>query len=102
MINYNILLIMANFVIKKNGSKEPFDAEKIRKSIIAAAQGTNLSEERINEVVEQVSKVALELAEGKEEIATSELREKILGELDNVEPSISEGWRKHDQEKEKT
>lgn len=92
---------MANFVIKKDGTKEPFDAEKIKKSIVGAAQGTELSEERINEVVEQISKVALELAEGKEEIATTDIREKILGELDNVEPSISESWRKHDQEKGK-
>ena len=58
-----------------------------------------LAEEKKNEVVEQVSRAAIELAEGKEEISTSELKEKILGDLDQVEPSVSAAWRQHDQEK---
>ena len=40
-----------------------------------------------------------QMAEGKEEIATSEIREKILSELDSVESAIAEAWRKYDQEK---
>lgn len=92
---------MANFIIKKDGSKEPFDAEKLKKSIESAAKQAGLSEDRVNELVEQVLKAALQVAEGKEEIATVELREKILSELDNLEPSVSEGWRKYDQEKGK-
>ncbi len=90
---------MANFVIKRDGTKEPFDAGKIKNSILAAAQRTELSEDRRDEVVIRVSSVVLELAAQKEEIATSELREKILSELDAIEPSISEAWRKHGQEK---
>lgn len=92
---------MANFIIKKDGSKEPFDAEKLKKSIESAVKQAGLSEDRVNELVEQVLKAALQVAEGKEEIATVELREKILSELDNLEPSVSEGWRKYDQEKGK-
>lgn len=90
---------MANFVIKRDGTKEPFDAEKIRRSIAGAAQRTELSEERRNEVVEQVSAVVLQLAAGKEEIATAELREKILAELNAIEPAVSEAWRKYEEEK---
>lgn len=90
---------MANFVIKRDGTKEPFDAGKIKNSILAAAQRTELPEDRRDEVVIRVSSVVLELAAQKEEIATSELREKILSELDAIEPSISEAWRKHGQEK---
>jgi len=90
---------MALEVIKKSGEKEPFDTEKIRRSIQAAADETDLSEERKKEVVEQVANSAIQLAEGKEEIATSEIREKILDELDKIEPSVSAAWRKYDQEK---
>lgn len=90
---------MANFVIKRDGTKEPFVAEKIINSIKAAAQRANLSEDRINEVVDQVSSAAIKLAEGKKEIATAEIREKILAELDTIEPSVSEAWKKHGQEK---
>ncbi|MBA7638143.1 Transcriptional repressor NrdR [subsurface metagenome] len=93
---------MAKEVIKKDGIRQPFAAEKIRNSIAAAAQRTDLSEERKNEVVEQVATIVIQMAEGKEEIATSEIREKILSELDSIEPAISEVWRKHDQEKKGT
>lgn len=88
---------MANQVIKQDGTKEPFDAEKITKAIASAAAEGGLSEERANEVIRQVSAVALELAATKEEIATSELKEKILSELDRVEPAVAAAWRKYDQ-----
>jgi transcriptional regulator NrdR family protein len=90
---------MASEVIKRDGTKEPFDTEKIRKSIAAAAGQTDLPEERKNEVVEKVAASAIQMAEGKEEIATSEIKEKILSELDTIESSVSESWRKYDQEK---
>ena len=90
---------MAKEVIKKDGSKQPFDPERIKKSISSAAAQTDLPEEKKNEVVEQVSAAVIQLADAKEEIATSEIKEKILSELDRVEPSVSAAWRKYDQEK---
>ncbi|PIZ88108.1 MAG: hypothetical protein COX91_01925, partial [Candidatus Nealsonbacteria bacterium CG_4_10_14_0_2_um_filter_39_15] len=57
---------MASLVVKKDGSKEPFQAEKIENAIRAAAQRTDLSEERTNEVVKQVSAGVLQLAAAKE------------------------------------
>ena len=90
---------MAKEVIKKDGSKQPFDSEKIKKSISLAATQAGLSEEKKNEVVEQVSAAAIQMADAKEEIATSEIKEKVLSELDRVEPSVSAAWRQYDQEK---
>jgi transcriptional regulator NrdR family protein len=90
---------MAKEVTKKDGTKEPFDAEKIKKAIMAAAARIDLPEERKNEVVEQVTASLVQMADAKEEITTVEIREKILSELDALESSISEAWRKHDQEK---
>ena len=92
---------MANEVIKRDGSKQSFDEEKIRRSIEVAAQEAGLAQERVAELVDQVSRVAIEFSSGKEEIATSEIKETILSELDRVEPSVSEAWRKHDQAKGK-
>jgi len=89
---------MAKEVIKKDGTKEPFDPEKIRNSIAVAAEQAGLLEERKNEVVEQVATAVIQMAEEKEEIATLELREKILLDLDRIEPSVSAAWRKYDQE----
>lgn len=93
---------MTKEVIKKDGTKKPFDAEKIKNSIAAAAARTELPEERKNEVAGQVTAAVIKAIEEKEEIATSEIREKILSELDSVEPSVSAAWRKYDQEKEES
>lgn len=90
---------MAKEVIKKDGSKQPFDPEKIKNSIRGAAKRTELPEERQNEVAEQVATAVIQLADAKEEIATSEIRENILSELDKVEPTVSEAWKKHEEEK---
>jgi transcriptional regulator NrdR family protein len=89
---------MAKEVIKKDGTRQPFDAEKIKNAIAAAAVRTDLSEERKREVVEQVVAKVIQMAEEKEEIATSEIRENILSELDDVEPAVSEAWRKYEEE----
>jgi len=87
-------------VVKKDGTKVPFDAEKIKKAISAAADQAGVTEERKNEVVEQVTAKAVQMAEEKEEVTTAEIREKVLGDLDETEPSISEAWRKYDAGKE--
>ena len=88
-------------VIKKNGTKESFDPEKIRKSIAGAAQRTDIPEERKNEVVEQVTAAVVPALEGREEIETSEIRETILSELDKVEPGVANAWREYEQGKTK-
>lgn len=90
---------MAKFVIKKDGTKEPFDEGKIKRAIAGAAQRTELSEERKTEVVEQVLGAALEACAEKEEIATSEIRANVLSELGKVAPSVLEEWKRHEQEK---
>ena len=89
---------MTTQVIKKDGTEQPFDAEKIKNSIAAAALRTDLSEERQTEVTGQVAAKVVQMVEEKEEISTSEIKESILSELDIVEPTISEAWRKYDQE----
>ena len=90
---------MATNVIKRDESKQPFDEGKLKRSIEFAAQDADLTEERAQEVVDQVFPVAAEAANAKEEIATSELREIILAELEKTEASAAEAWRKYDQSK---
>ena len=90
---------MANFVVKKHGKKEPFDFEKIKKSIMACAQNVDLTEERRKEVVDQVSSAVLQMAGEREEVEVSQIRSKILQELDFAEPSVAEAWREYDKHK---
>jgi len=92
---------MALEVIKRDGSREPFNAKKIRKAVKAVAKRAKLPKKRRDEVVEQVAKATIQFAEGKEQIATSEIREKILSELDRIEPAASAAWRDYEQKKKK-
>ena len=90
---------MANQVIKKDSSKQPFDETKLQRSVEAAAQEAGLSKEKTTQLVGQVVPVAIDAANQKEEIATTELRDILLGELDEVEPSVAAAWRKYDESK---
>jgi len=82
-------------VIKKDGSRESFDEEKIKRVLGAAAQRANLSPERKGEIIEEVTSAVVQIAEEKNEIASSEIREKILEELEDREPTVAEAWRKY-------
>jgi len=89
-------------VIKKDGTKEPFNSEKIRKSIAGAAQQADIPEERKEEVVFQVAGTVIPMLEGREEIDTSDIKQAILSELDRVEPAVASAWRKYEEGKNKT
>ncbi len=90
---------MANFVIKKDGEKESFNAEKIRRAVTGAATKAGLPNEQIINLVEKVLTAVMQSVAGKAEVATTEIKEKVLDELDTLAPSVSEEWRKYDQEK---
>ena len=88
---------MATQVIKKDGTKASFDGAKIKRAVEAAAKEAGLTPEQVGETVSQVYGAALELADSQEEIATNELRDKILSELDKVQPAAAAAWRKYAQ-----
>ena len=90
---------MATNVIKRNGSQQPFDEGKLRRSIEGAAQDAGLTQERTQDVINQVFPAVMEAANAKEEIATSELRDIILDELKKTEPPAAEAWRKYAESK---
>ncbi len=91
---------MTNFVIKKSGEREPFDPMKIENSIRAAAVDAGLTTERTDEIVRRVAKVVIDAVIEKNEVATSEIKEKILAELDVVDPVAAEAWRKFEETKQ--
>ncbi len=89
---------MVTDVIKKDGTKVPFDVEKIKSAIMAASSVTDLSDVRKNEIVEQVVNAVLVEMGGKTEVSTTEIKNAVLAKLDSVEPSVSAAWREYDQE----
>ncbi|MFH1671744.1 MAG: ATP cone domain-containing protein [Candidatus Portnoybacteria bacterium] len=90
---------MPKEVIKKDGTKEPFDAEKIKTAIKAAGAFTDVSEDRLGEVTDQVTAAVVQALSDKDDMTTSEVREKVLAELDSAEKTIADSWRQYDEEK---
>lgn len=91
---------MINFVIKKSGEKESFDPMKIENSIRAAAIDAGLTSERIDEIVSRVAKIVIDSVVDRNEINSFEIKEKILAELDIIEPAAADAWRKFDEAKQ--
>ncbi len=84
-------------VKKKSGNKEPFDSDKIRRSIQKAAIDAGYSIDEISAAVDDVTNKILEIAEQKNEINTDAIRDNILNELDKAHSTISDSWRKFDE-----
>lgn len=87
---------MTKIVIKTDGSKVPFDVKKINRSITRSASDANLSPEEINTLVKNIGGIVVSLIEPEEKVKSSEIREKILNELDQEAPRVAAEWRKFD------
>lgn len=92
---------MIKEVLKKGGKKEPFNQNKIKKSIILAVEKTSLPQEKKNEIPEKVFKEVMEFLKGKKEVATVEIEAKILLELEKLAPQAAQIWREYRIQKKK-
>ncbi len=90
---------MANSVIKKDGSKASFDSEKIKAGVMAAALEAGLADQEAGDVASNVLSSVTASFEGQEEVSASDLRDKILAELDESQPSVATAWRKYEEGK---
>jgi len=87
---------MVNFVIKKDGAKEPFSAEKIKKAVRAAATQAGFPEEEINKEVGKALAAVMQSVSAKKEVATSEIKEIVLSV---VSGAVKAAWETHEQQK---
>lgn len=84
---------MATFVVKRNGEREPFDGEKVRKGIELSSLEAGLSPEEAAQIADQVSASVIAWASDKEEVRALDIQEMVLGELDKEHPVVSNSWR---------
>ena len=70
-------------VIKKNGSRELFDRNKLRSGLISACEKRNISSAQIEEIVKRVEKkIRNEL---KHEVSSVEIGNLVMNELKNLD-----------------
>jgi transcriptional regulator NrdR family protein len=83
-------------VIKRDGTRQPFSEQKLRNSIENAAREAEIPDSRIKRVVSDAAREPLEMAKGTKPLETKTIRDKVLGRLDKIEPSVAEAWRGFD------
>jgi transcriptional regulator NrdR family protein len=89
---------MPKQVQKRKGYQEEFQVEKLRRSIENAARDAGLPENKIFQVVEEISSYVLENIKDLESVDTQSLRTLILNKLDEIYPEVANSWRKYDKE----
>ena len=88
-------------VIKKNGTQEPFNIEKIKNAVKAAGKDASLDEAKQNELAESISSKVEATIQNQAAVSVSDIRSKVLEELDASAPSVAIAWRKFEETKSK-
>ncbi len=89
---------MPQQVQKRKGYKEEFQVEKLKRSIEKAAKEAGFPENKVFQVVEEISSYVLESVKDLESVDTQSIRDLILNKLDETYPEVAEAWRKYDRE----
>lgn len=86
---------MANFVIKRDGKKEPFNIEEIKKSIMEAAIRAGIKENAARLLAKEVSGPISGSLKNANEVLAAELRARIISALDDISPEASKEWKNY-------
>lgn len=86
---------MVNFIIKRDGKKEPFYAGKIKRGIIEAASRVNMSEKEAEALAEKISRDISDSIKNANEVLAAELRARVFSALDGMAPDVAKSWKKY-------
>ncbi|MBD3388808.1 MAG: transcriptional regulator [Candidatus Altiarchaeales archaeon] len=86
---------MAN-VKKRNGSTEPYDAEKVKASVKKAFIDAGETIEDRKDLIEKIAKEVTDDVKEKGEETTEAIKDKVVSSLDGAESKAGEAWRKFD------
>ena len=91
---------MAQWVIKKNGGREPFDETKLRRGINKALEESGTSHERIEELGRRIADLVLQSINSLAEISSDKIANLVVSELDVFAPEAAGAWREYRRAKE--
>ena len=84
------------YIIKNDGTIQDFDINKLKKSIENAALDAGYEEDKVFQIIEDVSQYVLESIQNLERVDSQSLRNLILVKLDSDYPNIAKAWRDYD------
>ncbi len=85
-------------VLKKDGSIEDFDPEKIKRSVISAGQDAGLDQATISQLLKDPIEGLIKSFQEKEQISAKEIRDKILSSLKPLASALVSAWERFEKE----
>lgn len=85
-------------VIKRNGKKEPFQPQKLRKSIENAVTDAGFTVTKQMKAIEHATQDAENIARERNEINVEELRNEIVNDLESDAPEVAQAWRNYEKQ----
>jgi transcriptional repressor NrdR len=83
-------------VIKRNGKKERFKPQKLRKSIENAVSDAGFSMTDQMRTIEHATQDAENLARNRNEISSEEIRNEVVNDLESDAPEVAQSWRNYE------
>jgi len=83
-------------VIKRNGKKEPFRPQKLRKSIENAVTDAGFTVTDQMRTIEHATQDAENLARNRNEISTREIRNEVINDLESDAPEVARSWKNYE------
>jgi transcriptional repressor NrdR len=83
-------------VVKRDGSTETFDSEKIKRSIEKAAIDAGYTLEEVNTITKELIEEIIEEAKKNGRISTNSLKNSIFNKFEKTDSSIVKSWKKFD------
>jgi len=88
-------------VIKSDGKKQPFKAEKIINSIEKAVKDAGFNPQEKTGAIDHASRDAIQMAQNMNQVETKEIRNTILNDLEQDEPQIANTWKQYERQHRK-
>jgi transcriptional regulator NrdR family protein len=85
-------------VIKRNGRREKFKRDKISKGIERASRRAEIDSKKAKEIATRVAKRVEDYFRSRDEVDSSDIRDRVLSELDREERRIASEFRSHRKE----
>jgi transcriptional regulator NrdR family protein len=82
-------------VIKRDGRRENFRRDKIRKGIENASKRVKIDKKRAKEIADRVAKRVEDYFSTRDEIRSDDIRDRVLNELSREERRIADEFRAH-------
>lgn len=80
-------------VIKRDGSRENFSRDKVRRGVENAAKRVKIDKKRVGEIAQKVARDVEDSFRDRDEVRSRDIRDRVLKALDKVEKKVAKEFK---------